>query len=167
MAFYSEKDQKCIGAALTALRSMEDRPASLDDVIDILDFEKNRDCAGSHDNCKFLDDTAVYLRLSNLTGDVINIQREINAISERFEEVPDIAGNSYDTASRAHADVSFPENEPEPEPDNIVNDIQRQIDALRSDLDVAKCKDELHYGFIEELFDRLDGLGDRKWWKFW
>lgn len=86
MAFYSEKDQKRIGAALTALRSVELRSESLDGVISVLSGEKNEARSVSEGSSYSLDETAVYECLANLIGEVHNIHGRIMDIHDRLDD---------------------------------------------------------------------------------
>lgn len=77
MAFYSEKDQKRIGAALTALRSVELRSESLNEVISVLSGENNDDRSVSGGSSDFFDESAVYQCLANLIREVDSMQKKI------------------------------------------------------------------------------------------
>lgn len=84
--FYSEKDLKRINAALTALRSVENKSESLDDVIQALSGENNEAHSVSEGNSDFLDETAVYQCLANLIREVNNIHVQIADIHDSLED---------------------------------------------------------------------------------
>lgn len=110
MAFYSEKDQKRIGAALTALRSVELRSESLNEVISVLSGENNTVNAAVDDNW-FFDKSEVYECLANLIRGLDQVVDSQVDFLNRLDKVEELAEDAYDTASRAHADVEFPDSE--------------------------------------------------------
>ena len=81
--FYTERDQRRINAALTALRSVENKSESLDDVIQVLSGENNEAHSVSEGNSDFLDETAVYQCLGNLIREVHDMQQKIRSL--RFD----------------------------------------------------------------------------------